>query len=256
MKPYQKAPIALVTLIWMVAASISASAELKFLMLAGNISQAEFPVLQKFTKVGNQTLVYEQTKDRTLPGIEKANILWIGQGEICENAYFLDKATENKIKDFVNRGGIAISIGQDSDGGRPCETGWFPAKVTGIERGGVEVFEITKAPEVGDLFTKPNKVAQIHFDDAWTQPDNSIILLATIAGGADVGIGLLRHGKGTYILTSIENENAGDVGVNTPIMENLIHYAVKLIEAQPVEAKGKIAHGVGANQIELLRRNA
>jgi hypothetical protein len=220
----------------------SASADMKVLVLAGNISQAEFPVLQKFAKVGNQNLAYEQKNDRTLPGLEGADILWLGQGEVCENAYFLDKAAEQKILSFAESGGIVISVGQDSDGGRPCEIGWFPANVTGIERGGVEVFEITKAPEVGDLFTKPNKIAQIHFDDTWTQPDASIILLATINGGQDVGIGLLKHGKGYYLLTGVENENAADVAVNTPIMENLIHYAVKLRETTlSVEASGKLS---------------
>ncbi|MFQ6042189.1 MAG: hypothetical protein ACE5PV_15130, partial [Candidatus Poribacteria bacterium] len=209
----------------------------------GNTAQAEFPVLQKFDDVEGEKVIYEQTKDRTLPGLDKADILWIGQGEICENAYFFDKATEDKIKNFVNKGGIVISIGQDSDGGRPCEIGWLPKKglVLGIERGGVETFEITKAPEVDDLFTKPNAVKGAHFDDAWTNPDKSeVILLATIAGGADVGIGLIKYGKGMYILTSLENESVGDVATNTPIIENLIHYAVRQ-QAVAVEPRGKIA---------------
>jgi len=227
----------------MLMSSTYLSADIKVLVLAGNVSQAEFPVLQKFDDVEGEKVVYERTGDRALPGLEKADILWIGQGEICENAYFFDKATEDKIKNFVNKGGIVISIGQDSDGGRPCETGWLPKKdlVLGIERGGVETFEITKQPEVGDLFKKPNVVKGAHFDDAWTNPDKSeVILLATIAGGADVGIGLIKYGKGMYILTSIENESAGDVSTNTPIMENLIHYAVKQ-RTTPVEPVGKLA---------------
>ena len=236
----QKVTIIFTILALILAMSLSASADLKVLVLAGNVSQAEFSVLKKFTKVGNEKLIYEQTGDRALPGIKDAAILWIGQGEICENAYFFDKATEQTILDFVEKGGIVIPIGQDSDGGRPCEAGWFPAKITGIERGALEAFEITKAPEDGDLFTKPHKVDAAHFDDAWTDPDDSIILLATIAGGQDVGIGLLPHGKGSYLLTSLENEDAAEVATNEPIMENLIHYAVKLIDSQAVESKGKL----------------
>ena len=237
----QKITIIFTILALILASSLSAPADLEVLVLAGNISQAEFSVLEKFTKAGNEKLVYEQTADRALLGIKNAAILWIGQGEICENAYFFDKATEQTILDFAEKGGIVITMGQDSDGGRPCESGWFPAKMLGIERGSAEAFEITKEKEVGDLFTKPNKVDGVaHFDDSWTQPDKSIILLATIQNGQDVGIGLLPHGKGSYLLTSIENEGAGDVAKNEPLMENLIHYAVKLIESQPVEPTGKL----------------
>jgi len=227
----------------MLLSSSYLSADIRVLVLAGNISRAEFPVLQKFDDVEGEKVIYEQTGDRSLPGLDKTDILWIGQGEICENAYFFKQATEDKIKNFVNKGGIVISIGQDSDGGRPCEIGWLPQKdlVLGIERGGVNTFEITKQPEVDDLFKKPNAVKTIHFDDAWTKPDKSaVILLATIAGGADVGIGLIKYGKGMYILTSIENESAGDVATNTPIMENLIHYAVQQ-RTVPVELRGKLA---------------
>ena len=225
-----------------VLSSLPAFAEKKVLVLAGNISQAEFVVLEKFDQVGNEKITYEQSKDRALPNLNSADILWIGQGEICEGAYFFTQPTEDKILAFAEAGGVVISIGQDSDDGRPCEVGWLPVEVTGIERPGVDVFEITNAKEVGDLFTKPNKIELngAHFDDAWTKPDKSIILLATIAGGQDVGVGLIRHGLGAYLLTSLENENAADVTINTLIMENIIHYAVNLIETQAVEAQGKL----------------
>lgn len=201
----------------------------KVLVLTGNTANAEFPVLSKFTKVGADQVEYTSTNDRTLPDLENYDILWIGQGEICENAYFFDQKTEEKIKSFVENGGIVISIGQDSDGGRPCESGWLTVHLLGVERGGTETFEATKAPEVDGLFDTPNKVDRAHFDDAWTQPPSDIIVLATINNGQDLGIGLLFHGKGAYIVTSLENESAGDVATNSSIMENLIHYAVGYI---------------------------
>jgi hypothetical protein len=223
-------------------ATTYASADIKVMVLAGNISQAEFPVLEKFNKVGDQKVTYELNKDRALPGLDKADILWIGQGEICENAYFLDKATEGKIQSFVNNGGIVISIGQDTDGGRECEKGWLPDPklVTGFERPGVDAFEVNNIPELGDLVKKPNEVKTIHFDDAWGVPAKSVIVLLFVPGPKDVGVGLIKHGKGTYIITSLENESAGDVAVNTAIMENLIHYAVKLKLTQAVEPKDKL----------------
>ncbi len=216
-------------------------ASVEILVLTGNIRQAEFSVLEKFTDVGGEKVNYTQTSDRNLPGLEKTDILWIGQSEICENEYFFNAEIESKIKDFVKSGGILISIGQDSDDGRPCEVGWLAAPVVGVERGAFETFEITKAPEVGDLFKKPNEVKSAHFDDAWTQPDKSYILLATINNGADIGIALLKYGKGWYILTSLENEDVSDATTNSPIMENLIHYAVKLLQTSSVEHYAKLS---------------
>jgi hypothetical protein len=216
-------------------------ADMNVLVLAGNISHAEFAVLEKFADVGGEKVAYEQTKDHSLPGLEDADILWIGQGEICENAYLLNAETEGKIKSFVEAGGIAISVGQDTDDGRPCEAGWIAAPILGTGGGGIETFEVTDAPEVGDLFKKPNEVEGAHFDDAWTQPDDRYIILATINNGQDVGVGLLRHGSGWYILTSIENEDAGDAATNAPLMENLIHYAVNLSQSIAVEYGGKLS---------------
>ncbi|MFQ6042188.1 MAG: hypothetical protein ACE5PV_15125 [Candidatus Poribacteria bacterium] len=217
-------------------------ADKKILVLTGNRTNAEFPVLSKFTKVGSEKIEYTDTKDKNLPQVSGFDILWIGQGEICENAYFFNKDIETTIKDYVKNGGVVISVGQDSDGGRPCEAGWLAAPVVGIERGGVETFTITKEGENSPLFTEPNdlvKSPRAHFDDAWMSPDKAYKVLATIGPG-DIGFATLEHGKGVYILTSIENENAGDVATNTLAMENLVHFAVLLITSRPVESVDKL----------------
>jgi hypothetical protein len=221
--------------------AVDSMAAVNVLVLTGNTVQLEFPVLEGFTDVDGEKVTYEQTKDRDLPGLENADILWIGQGEIREGNYLLDAVTEEKIRNFVASGGIVISIGQDSDDNVPCEIGWITAPIVGVERSGVEIFEVTDAPEVGDLFSKPNNVDTAFFNDAWTDPDDQYIVLATIAGGQDVGFALLAHGRGWYIITSLENEEAGDVATNTPIMENLIHYAVNLKNSAPVEYFGKLS---------------
>ena len=108
--------IILVVLFMFTIMATDSIAETHVLVLAGNISQSEFPVLSTFTDIEGETVTYEQTNDRSLPGLDDADVLWIGQGEICENAYFFNADTENKIKDFVQGGGIVISVGQDSDG--------------------------------------------------------------------------------------------------------------------------------------------
>ena len=237
--------ILLAPLLMAMVLAVDSMADVNVLVLAGNTNQLEFPVLEKFTDVGGEKVAYEQTKDRSLPGLENADILWIGQGEISEGGYLLDAETESKIRSFVEAGGVVISIGQDSDDNNPCGIGWITAPVLGVERSGTESFEITDAPEVGDLFKKPNEVDRAFFNDAWTEPDDQYVVLATISGGQDVGLALLKHGSGWYILTSLENEEAGDVATNTPIMENLIHYAVNLKLSAAVEYRGKLSMSWG-----------
>ncbi len=228
----------------LMALALDSIAAVNVLVLTGNTVQLEFPVLEAFTSVGGENITYEETTDRSLPGLENANILWIGQGEICEGNYLFNEEIGNNIKSFVESGGIVISIGQDSDDNRPCGLDWITAPIVGVERSGVDTFEITDAPEVADLFKKPNVVDAAFFNDAWTDPDDAYIVLATIAGD-DVGFALLKHGKGWYIVTSLENEEAGDVATNTPIMENLIHYAVNLKNTMAIEYFGKLSTSWG-----------
>lgn len=225
--------------------AVNSAAGVNVLVLCGNTNQLEFPVLENFTDVSGEKVAYEQTKDRSLPGLENANILWIGQGEICEGSYLFNEEIGENIKSFVEAGGIVISIGQDSDDNRPCELDWITAPIVGVEKSGTESFEVTDAPEVGDLFKKPNEINAAFFNDAWTSPDDQYIVLATINNAQDVGMALLKHGTGWYIVTSLENEEAGDVVTNTPIMENLIHYAVNLLQTAAVEYRGKLTANWG-----------
>jgi len=210
------------------------------LVLAGNVSQAEFPALSDFNKIDRFTFDWDTTKDRLLPDLAGVDVLWIGQGEICENAYFFEEPGEQAILDFVERGGICISVGQDTDDNRPCEIGWFPGDMTGVERGGVEAFAVTGEPEVGDMFTVPNEVTAAHHDDTWTDMGDGFVHLSTINNGADVSVSLFDHGAGTYIVTGLENEGAAHVTTNLPLMENIMLYAARLIETQDVEARGKL----------------
>lgn len=211
------------------------------LMLEGNISLAEYPEMSKINKIGNFTFDWEKTADRNLADLDDVDILWIGQGEICENAYFILPEGEQAILDFVEDGGICITVGQDSDGGRECETGWFPGTMTGVERGSLEAFQETGDPATGDMFTVSNAVDAAHHDDTWSDLDTDFVLLATINNGLDISVGLFDHGVGTYIITGIENEGAADVVVNLPLMENILLYAADLLSTQDVEARGKLA---------------
>ena len=101
------------------------------LVLSGNRFNVEFPTISAFNPVGGSQVVYQRTKDRDLPSLKNADILWLGQGEICEGRYRLNKEREKKIKAFVKRGGVVIVSGQDSDDDQPCPTGWTPEPMKG-----------------------------------------------------------------------------------------------------------------------------
>ena len=116
----------------------------RVLVLSGNRFNVEFPTISAFNPVGGSQVVYQRTKDRNLPSLKNADILWLGQGEICEERYRLTKEREKKIKAFVKRGGVAIVSGQDSDDDRPCPTGWTPERMKGVERPGRTDFEPTR----------------------------------------------------------------------------------------------------------------
>lgn len=200
---------------------------IKVLALSGNSFDVEYPALRKFRKVGDQKLYYQETRDARLPGLEKAHVLWISQGEISEGNYKLSGHTEAQIKTFVQNGGVVIVMCQDSDNNRPCPTGWFPDSLKGVERGTQSDFQATK--DAKTLFTTPNVVpsGQVVMDDSWTQWSDKMIVLATTNDSKDLAVGMLRYGKGMYLITSIQNESPANIAANRAIMENLVHFAVK-----------------------------
>ena len=204
----------------------------KVLALTGNKSNVEFPALEKFDRVDGRKIMYMQTKDKRLSKLDGADILWIGQGEISEEKYLLDKSTEKKIKDFVKKGGVAIVVGQDSDQERPCEIGWITKRILGVERKPRNDFQPTEKAD--NLFRSPNTVksGQVHIDDTWTGWDKEFNVLATTNSGQDIVVATLNWGRGMYIVTGIQNETQEDVKANSPLIENLIHFAVKWLKSQ------------------------
>ncbi|MCZ6680287.1 MAG: hypothetical protein O7E52_23905 [Candidatus Poribacteria bacterium] len=185
----------------------------------------EYNGLKSVRKAGNRVLAYESTRDASLPDLDQADILWLGQGEIANQRYRLNKSTERKIRKFVKNGGIVIVSGQNSDHDRPCETGWLVGKLTGVERPYTQNFEVTKSGT--KLFSEPNHIqpGQLLIDDAWTNWDKSYEILATTNGGKDLVVGLREHGKGLYIITSMRNDNQDTVAINKKLMENILYYA-------------------------------
>ena len=199
----------------------------RVLVLSGNRHKVEFPTISAFNPVGSRQVVYQGTKDRNLPNLDHADILWLGQGEICEDKYRLTREREKKIKAFVKRGGVVIVSGQDSDDDRACPTGWIPEPMKGVERPGRSDFEPTRA--AGTLFSEPNKIqfGDVFLDDAWTKWSDEYTILATTNDGKEIAFATLEYGEGMYLITSLQNETSANVFINYQIIENLMHFAVE-----------------------------
>lgn len=190
-----------------------------------NTVSYEYHTIRSVREAGKRVLAYEATQEISLPGLDGADILWLGQGEIANHHYLLNKSTERKIKKFVKQGGIVIVSGQDSGPDRPCETGWLVGKLEGVERPPTRHFEITKQGK--KLFSEPNQIQpeQLMVDDAWTDWDKSHEILATTNGGKDLAVGVRKYGKGMYLITSMRNDDQGTVAMNKDLMENILYYA-------------------------------
>ena len=191
----------------------------------------EIPIVCGMYKVGNQWVAYQPTKDRNLPGLSKANILWIGCRSIGRDGrYWLKSDHEKRIREFVKNGGVVIVSGQDSDPEKPCATGWLPHPLKGVESTHRNDFQPTS--KAGDLFKAPHRIrsGQLSLDDSWNGWNDKFEVLATTDSGKQIVVAKLRHGKGMYLITSLHNNRAEQVTQNSRILENLMHFAVAFLD--------------------------
>lgn len=189
--------------------------------------KAEIPIISEINKVDKHWISYHQTTDRNLPRLENAQILWIGCRSIGRDGkYRLDSKQERKIKEFVNKGGIVIVSGQDSDDDNPCETGWLPYKLNGVESNRRNDFKSTSL--AGSLFKTPHRIrsGQLALDDSWSGWNDRFEILATTNNGKEIVVAKLKHGKGMYLITNLHNNSKERAAKNRPMLENLIHFAV------------------------------
>ena len=194
-----------------------------------NEATYEYQALRSIKVVGKQRAIgYELTKERTLPQLEKTDILWIGYEEISSyGRYLLSGETEEKIKGFVAKGGIVIVSGQDSSAEKPCGIGWLQGgKLKGVESPPTQDFVVTEKGSA--LFSKPNaiKSGKIFVDDAWVDWGRRDEVFATTKENRELVLGVRRSGKGLYIITSLRNDRQYTVSMNKAFMENILYYAV------------------------------
>ena len=227
----------------MFLATPTAATPKKVLILGNNTTNVEAPTISKnVKKIRDFTFDYEITQNPKLAKADAADfdILWLGQGEICEGGWRFTDQGADAVLAFVENGGVCINVEQDHDDAVGCPTPWLPKPLNGDETGGTENFELTKAPEIGTLFTEPNKIKVIRTNDKWHNADPAYIPLATV--GNHLIVALLYHGDGAYIITAMQNENQAQVDMNLPFIENLLFYAATLHdEFLAVEPHGKLA---------------
>ena len=200
--------------------------------VSANVATYEYQALRSIKEGGKRAIGYELTKERTLPQLEKADILWIGYEEISSyGRYLLSTEAEEKIKTFVENGGIVVVAGQDSSAEKPCGVGWLQGgKLKGVESPPTQDFVVTQ--KGSSLFSKPNTIVsgKIFVDDAWVDWGRRDEVFATTKDNKELVIGMRRSGKGLYIITSLRNDGQYTSSVNKAFMENIMHYAVSQLK--------------------------
>ena len=203
---------------------------MQLLLLKTDRYESESHAIAELDTVADFGFVYHATSDRNLPTLREANILWLGFRTLSEGRYRLNREQERRIKDFVKNGGIVIASGQDSDDDRPCETGWLPEPLNGVESPHRNDFQATD--HAGELFKAPNRIrsGQLALDDTWNGWNQKYQVLATTNNGKEIVVAKLKYGKGMYLITSLRNDRNAQVSKNRRMLENLVHFAVGFLE--------------------------
>ena len=192
----------------------------------------ESPVISDINSIREHWIAHRTTTNRDLPGLSKAEILWLGFRTLSRDGkYRLNNKQENRIKEFVKNGGVVIVSGQDSDDGRPCPTGWLPEPLNGVESQYRNDFQPTS--DAGELFQAPHRIrsGNLSLDDSWSGWNGKYEVLATTNRGKEIVVAKLRYGKGMYLITSLHNGQKSRVSKNRRMLENLVHFAVDFIES-------------------------
>ena len=196
-----------------------------------NTATYEYQAVRSVKEVGKRAVAHESTKEHKLPQLENADILWIGYEEISSYGhYLLSGEVEEKVKNFVKKGGIVVVTGQDSSAEKPCGVGWLQGKLKGVESPPTQHFVVTEKGE--SLFSIPNVIAsgKIFIDDAWVDWDRKDEIFATTKDNKELVVGARRYGKGLYIITSLRNDSQYTTSMNKALMENIMHYAVNQLK--------------------------
>ncbi len=202
----------------------------RLLVLKTDAYASEPRTIARLDAITGSDFVYQETTNHNLPTLSNVDILWLGFRTLSRDGkYRLNNDQEARIKAFVKNGGVAIVSGQDSDEGRPCQTGWLPEPLNGVESTRRNDFQPTSA--AGDLFNAPHRVrsGQLALDDSWSGWNQNYQVLATTNDGKEIVVAKLKYGKGMYLITNLRNSQEAEVSKNRPMLENLVHFAVEFL---------------------------
>ena len=191
----------------------------------------EYPAISSINSIGDRWIAYDGTTNRDLPRLNKADILWIGFRTLSRDGrYRLNNKQEDRIKEFVKNGGVVIVSGQDSDEDRPCQTGWLPEPLNGVESSQRNDFQPTS--DAGELFKAPHRIrsGQLALDDSWSGWNQKYQVLATTNSGKEIVVAKLRYGKGMYLITNLRNSQKKEISKNRQMLENLVHFAIEFLK--------------------------
>ena len=197
----------------------------KVLALGGSLSVHEVAALRGVGKVGEWRVTVTETTDTSLPGLDDADVLWLGFRTVDRDGHHLNPSTENRIRAFVQGGGVVIVSGQDYDVDQPMRTGWTPEQIDGSE---INPMPVRSAGALEKLLVEPRRVdiGRLVIDDAWKNASDKYSVALRTEDGQNIVLAELRHGDGLYLIVALKNDQPQSVEANRPLMENLIHYGV------------------------------
>jgi hypothetical protein len=215
----------------------------KVMALTGNVTEEEFPILERFEYVSEHHMLYESVNNLRNDRLAKMDILWLGAGEIYKSGYRLNIDAEHRIKNFVSQGGVVIVSGQDvkTNSRQRRGAGWIPEPLTGVEYDETDELLPTAQGRRSRIFRKPNalnstpdtkEIPVVRLDDMWVDPLGKWNSLAKSTEQDASALLTLPFQKGLYIVTSLKNETGRDVEINNKLMENLLYFSVKWIDSQ------------------------
>ena len=200
----------------------------------------DFDPLTTIKKVRDEKMSYKKVDNSKALADAKLtdyDIVHLGFCSANRDGNYHIEAAEENIKNYVKGGGLVSVTSQDDNG---FQSGWLPFELKSCEASD-HLFEPTK--EAGDLFTTPNEInpnTGVVLDDNWCQIDKHFVVLAYQNGSKNIAdFLLLEHGKGIYLLSTLDTRNQGNASTNTPMLENMMNFLLEH-RATGVSTHGKL----------------
>ena len=244
------------------------------LIVVGDSRSLESPILESLPEVGGFRFNYELVKvnpnpdnfgdsnyAQRLSSVDLSNfdIIWFTWNAPGHDQQYFIEDSEERIRDFVRKGGILWCSGVDNniippDGERikePMWRGdWLPVKQHPIRVVNSEDVNIEITPEghKTGLFTWPHTidVNAITTDDHWLTEDPDYVPLARRQDERKDPVSFVMHwGDGYYVAFALDTRDAVRSALAKTLIENALCYLASLAwqssPRQPLRARHRVA---------------